>query len=208
MNNNINYNLNGNRQNNFQDLQGMKEVRSTRQVISNVHAIVGGSLLGVGALILAMHFLFDHPIAVRVLLITGGSLAFVGIIELIVSTFFRRSYHREQAKLARLKLEGVMFTGEIIRIHQYFGMHIGRSQPIHIECSYENHNGKTCLVRSEPFLHQNEGFPLFPYHRSSFNAPRHDNYTVWVYVNPQNPHDYAVEVFRQLMVVQSDYDYR
>jgi len=69
----------------------MRAVRSTRQVISNVHAIVGGALLGVGIFVFAMHLFFDHSAAVRALLITSGALAFSGMIELIVSAVLRRS---------------------------------------------------------------------------------------------------------------------
>jgi len=204
MKNNINDSLNRNRQNDFQG----SEVRSTRQVISYVHAIVGGALLGVGILVSAMNFLFDHHIAVRVLLITGGSLALSGIIELIVSIIFRRSANKDQAKLARLKSEGVMFTGEITRIQRHFGLHLGRSYSIYVECSYKNHDGKSCLVRSQSFLHQNEDFPIFLHHRALIDILSHDNYSALVYVDPYNPHDYAVEIFRNIIGVQSDYDYR
>jgi len=205
---NNNYNSNGNRQDSFHGSKAITAVRSTRQVISNVHAIIGSALLGVGLLVFTMHLFFDHSAAVRALVITGGSLAFSGMLELIVSAVLRRSVRWEQEKLARLKFEGVTFTGKITRIQRHVGIHFGRSYPIYVECSYENHEGKTCLVRSQSFLHKSENFPMFPHSIASADTLHHDNYSAWVYVNPHNPHDYAIEIFRQVTEAHGDYDYR
>jgi len=199
---------NGNRQGSVHGSRPMKTVRSSRQAISNVHAIVGGVLLGVGLLVFAMHLFFDHSAAVRALVITGGTLALSGMVELIVSSVLRRSVRREQEKLARLKFEGVTFAGEITHVQRHYGIHLGRFYSVHVECTYENHEGKVCLVRSQSFLRRNENSPMFQHRMAWADTPQHDNYAVWIYVNPHNPHDYAVEVFEQLSEANSNYDYR
>jgi len=163
----------------------MKAVRSTKQAISNVLAIVGGALFGAGLLVATMHLFFDNRAAVIALLSSGGALAFSGMVELIISAAFRKLARIDQENLARLKSEGVMFAGEITSIKRLHGMYFARSYPVYVECSYVNNDGKTCLVRSRSFLHSGEIWG---------GTPHRDNYSVWVYVNPHNPHDYAVEV--------------
>ena len=186
----------------------MKAVRSTRQVISSVHAIVGGALFGAGAIVFVMHFFFDHHAAVLALLITGGALALSGIIELTICAVFRKSFRREQAKLARLKTEGQRFLGEIMRIQRHLGVNLGRSFSVYAECSYENHEGKICLVKSSSFLHENENFYAFPHSNVTLNDSSNDRYVAWIYVNFRDPREYAVEIFTRAAEVQADYDYR
>jgi len=192
MNNSVIYNSNDNRQRGLPSSQAIKSVRSTRQVISNVHAIIGWALFGVGLLVFILHFFFDHFAAVLALQIAGGSKMLSGAIELIISCFFRRSVRREEAKLERLKVEGHSFSGENIKIERVPYMHFGRSYPVHAECSYKNHESKTCLVRSKSFLRTDSC----------------GDYTAWVYVNPRNPQDYAVEILARTTEMQADYDYR
>jgi len=197
MTNSISYNTNENKQMDFQGARPMNSVRSTKQVISNIHALVGGILFGVGVFVFALHFFFDHNSAVLSLQITGGSLALSGIIELIISAFFRKSARGEQTKLARLKAEGLSFPAEITKIQRHVGIHFARSFPIYAECIYKNHEGRTCLVKSPSFLHENKHFDLFPYSTAALNIPNNDNYSALVYVNPHNPQDYAVEIYTQ-----------
>jgi len=208
MTNSISYNSNENKQGNFHGLQEMNTVRSTKQVISNVHALVGGALFGIGVFVFALHFFFDHSSAVLSLQITGGVQALAGVIELIISAFFRRSARRDQAKLAELKAEGLSFPAEITKIQRHLGVHFGRSFSAYAECSYKNHEGKTCLVKSQSFLYKNDNFNMLPYDATALGAANYSNYSAWVYVNPRNPQDYAVEVFTQAMEAQGGYDYR
>ena len=186
------YNSNGNRQGDFQSSQPLKAVRSIRQVISKIHVIVGGALFGAGMIVFVLHFFFDHYAAVLSLQITGGSLALSGAIELIIAAFFRRSARREQDKLARLKAEGSCFPAEITGIMSHLGVRVGRSFSVYAECSYKNHEGNTCLVKSKAFL----------------RSPKDKNYSAWVYVNPRDPFDYAVEIFTQTAQARTNYDYR
>jgi len=197
MNSSLTYNSNENGQRGFQGSPTTKAVRSTGQMLSNIHAIIGWILFVVGVFIFALHFQFDHPAAVLSLRITGGSLALSGAVELIVSAFFRRSVRREQTKLARLKAEGWSFPGEVTDIHRYIGVHFGRSFPVYAECSYKNREGKTCLVSSRSFLYENESFCQFPYSMAASGTPSRDQYSASVYVNPYDPSDYAVEIFTQ-----------
>jgi len=190
----------------FQGAQPMNAVRSTKQMISTVHALVGGILFGVGVCVFALHFLFDNNTAALTLQITGGSLVLPGIIELIIAAFFRRSARREEAKLARLKADGLSFPAEITRIQRHVGIHFVHSYPIYAECSYKNNEGKTCLVKSPSFLCEN--VHMLPYSTATPGTPNYGNYSALVYVNPYNPQDYAVEVFTQTMETQGVYDYR
>jgi len=167
-------------------------VRNTRQVISNVHALVGGILLGIGVLVFAIYFFVDYSAAILALRITGGTIALSGVVELIICAFFRKAAKREQVKLDRLKADGLSFPAQITNIRRQLGVHYGRSVSAYAECTYQNREGKTCLVRSYNFLYRNDGEKLHAH----------------VYVNPFDPTDYAVEVFMQQVETQGVYDYR
>jgi len=198
------YNSNGNRPGDAQGATAIKYVRNTRQIIARVHAIVGGVLFGVGVFIFALSFAFSNNAATLSLAITGGSLALSGIIELAICAGFRSSVRRQQARLERLKAEGHGFQGEIVNIKRQMGMYFMGSFPVHVECSYVNHDGKTCLVRSHSFLHENGG----PLGFAEVAEPDYGQYSAWVYVNPHDPRDYAVEVFAAAGGTRADYDYR
>jgi len=192
----------------FNTQMAMKPVRNIRQVIGNVHTLVGGILLGIGALVFLLNFFFTHNAAVLSLMITGGTLAFSGIVELIIATFFLKSVRQDQANLERLKAEGHSFPGEIIKIQSHLHVRIGRSVSAYAECTYQNKDGKTCLVRSRSFLHKTETFFISPFDPALQDSPSHSNYAAWIYVNPFDPTDYAVEIVTQTPAVQADYDYR
>ncbi|MCL2372766.1 MAG: hypothetical protein FWC78_05120 [Defluviitaleaceae bacterium] len=183
------YNDNGQRP--TQGAQPIHSVRSTRQMIGKVNSIVGWALFGAGAIVFALGLFFDNRAAVISLLITGGSLAFSGLVNVFIGMGFRSSARREQEKLARLKAEGQAFPAEISRVHQHMGVHIGHKVSAYIECTYKNQDGAICLVKSSSFLH----------------SPS-DSYSAWVYVNPFDPRDYAVEVAIQAPETQAVHDYR
>ena len=171
--------------------RAMQEVRSVRQMISNVHVIVGGVLFAIGAFVFILHLFFDNRDAILALTITGGALALSGAIELIVAVFFRRAALREKNKLARLKADGKSFPCEIIQLQRQIGVNFINSYSVYAECSYKNNEGKTCLVRSATFLHENG-----------------KNYSATVYVSHYDPFDYAVEILKRAASVRADYDYR
>jgi len=165
-------------------------VRSAWKLVGNVLAIVGGSLFAAGVLLLVLSFFFTDRVAVLSLAITGGALALPGVIQLIIGASFRNASRRELANLDRLKTEGHSFPAQIVRIERQLYVQVGRSVSAYAECTYQNGDGKTCLVKSRPFLHSGQ------------------NYTAWVYVNLFDPTDYAVEVFTQMPQANADYDYR
>jgi len=187
--------------------QTTKTVRSTKQAISIVNAIVGGALFGAGAIVFAIYFFLDNATAVLVLQITGGSLALSGVIELVIAAAFRAAYRRERLKLEQLKTTGTRFPAQITRIIPHLGARFGRSFSARAECTYENHERKTCLVKSQSFLYKNAFFHPFVPFMAAADIPT-DDYTAWVYVNPRNPHDYAVELFAGSAEIRADYDYR
>jgi len=179
---------------NRQSPHELTPVRMVRQTIVTVHTIVGGSLFGVGMFVFALHFFFSNNAAILSLMITGGSLALAGAIELIIAAVFRRLVRNQQANLARLKAEGYSFPGEIVRIQYNPRVRIGHSFSAYAECSYINHEGKTCLVKSMPFLCKNNNFHLL-HGRLASHDPPECRLAVWVYVSPYDPADYAVEIF-------------
>ena len=177
-----------NRQFGSQAAQALAPVRNVWQLAGSIVAIVGASLLGSGAFVFILSFFFSSRAATLSLLITGGSLAFVGAILFAVASSFRGLARREQDNLHRLKTEGHSFPAEITNIVRQPHIHVGRSTSAYAECTYQNRDGKTCLVRSRSFMYNGE------------------NYTAWVYVNPFDPMDYAVEIFVQSP--RADFDYR
>jgi len=179
-----------NRQFGSQTPQALTPVRNAWQLVGSVLAIVGGSLFAVGAFLLILSIFFTGLAAVLSLAITGGTLALAGAIQLIIGASFRNASRREQANLARLKVEGHSFPAEIVRIERQPYVHVGRSTSAYAECTYQNRDGKTCLVKSRSFLDNGQ------------------NYTAWVHVNHFDPTDYAVEVFTEMPQVSADYDYR
>jgi len=190
-------NIPENRQQGAQGPQAIKPVRYTRQIISKVHAIAGGALFGAGAIVLALSFIFTNNAAQLSLMITGGTLTLSGTVELIIAAVFRKLVSRERGKLERLKAEGRSFPAEIVKVQLHLGVRIGRSVSAYADCSYQTQEGKTCLVRSRSFLCDTHGL-------WGGSSQLCENYSAWVYVNPYDPTDYAVEIFAKIV----DYDYR
>ena len=179
-----------NRQYGAQQATAVKPVRSIQQGVGKILAIVGGALFGVAVILFVISFVVDDCSAALALRIAGGSQAFAGFVTLVISAFFRMSAARWQNKLARLKAEGASFPAEIIKIHWNMAVRVNNAVSAYAECSYQNKEGKTCLVRSKPFLYNNE------------------THSAIVHVSPYDPADYVVEVFVQVPHVQADYDYR
>ena len=170
--------------------QALTPVHTMRQVAGFVNTIIGASLLGAGAVVFMLNFFVSSRAAVLSLMITGGALAFSGAVELTVAAILRSLTRREQAKLGHLKADGISFPGEIVNIVRRPYIHVGSSVCAYAECTYVNREGKTCLVKSPSFMCSG------------------GSYTAWVYVNPFDPGDYAVEVFTQAPQVDADFDYR
>jgi len=203
----INYNSNRQHTESLYSGFAVRPVKSTMQVISMINGIVGGVLLGVSAILFFISFqLGNYPGAVLGLRFAGMGIALGGIVELIVSSAFRRAARREQEKLKLLKSTGTCYPAEITRVTSRYAAIVGRSQSVYAECTYTNNEGKACLVKSKSFMYDAGFTPLFP--RTYADIPHSGNYTANVYVNPYNPHDYAVEIFTATGTAWADYDYR
>jgi len=168
----------------------MKPVPSVFIITRLVNLIIGTALLGIGILIVGLSFAFSYDAALA-LLVTGAAIAFSGLVEAIIGLSFHAVVKKGANRLERLKDNGIKFQVETIELKLTPGFHTGRRVAGRLECSYTNHQGKTCLVRSG----------LFMTHRNS-------TYNAFVYVNSNDPTDYAVEVFIQQGHDKDIYDYR
>ena len=171
-----------------QAAQALTPVRHIGQSVGNVLAIVGASLFVPGAIAFILGFFFTNQDAFLSLIISGGTLALVGAIHFIIGAAMKDRARRLQSNIDRLKVEGNSFPGEITNIVRQPHVHVGSSVSAYAECTYQNKEGKTCLVRSRMFMCKGE------------------KYTAWVHVNPFDPTDYAVEIFTQSP--HADFDYR
>ncbi|MCL2370498.1 MAG: helix-turn-helix domain-containing protein [Firmicutes bacterium] len=171
----------------------MKVVRSTFGTVSKVHIIVGLSLLGVAGILLGLAIAISNHYARLALGITGGTFAFSGLVELTIGIVFCIVVKKGDKRLARLKNTGLQFQAQSIEVKRMAGFRAGRRISARLECLYINHQGKTCLVKSKFFL-----------------TDKKADYNVIIYVNPQDPTDYAIEIFSQPSQGQGmvDYDYR
>ena len=179
----------------------MKPVRSLFVVTRLVHLILGASLLGVGALLLGLSFAINNATATLVLLIVGGSIAFSGLVEAILGFVFHIVVKRGARRLARLKDEGLKFQVDSIEVRRAPGVRTMNLITVVLECAYTNHEGKTCFARSGLFI-----MNVSEIQRALLTAfielrwtrvitRKNSQYNAFVYVNRQDPTDYAVEVF-------------
>jgi len=167
----------------------MKPVRTPFRIVSMIHLIVGISLLCVAVLLFGLSFAFENAYAAVTLKITGGVVAFSGLVELILGIVFYVAVSKGKKRMAYLKQNGLKFQADTVSVKWVAGFRAGLHSSAKIECSYVNNEGKSCLVKSKMFLAQKD---------ADFNAA--------VYVNPQDPTDYIVEVFSQSKA-QSEYDH-
>jgi len=177
------------------------------RTIGMVNGIIAVSLLGTSAILFFISLtLVGYPGAVLGLRIAGASVAFGGIVELIVSTVLHTIARREKEKLEQLKATGVSFPAEITRVISRYGIRVGWGQSVYAECTYTNNEGESCLVKSNSFIYDTGLMPLRP--RMFADLPHNPNYAAQVYVNPHDPRDYAVEVYTSTGNTQIDHDYR
>lgn len=155
----------------------MKPVRGLFTIVRLVNLIIGASLLGVGLLLVGLAFAFDDSNVRLALLITGGSIALPGLIEIIIGLSFHVAIIKQMGKLNRLKNEGTKFQVDSIELKHMSGFRAGRSTAARLECTY-TYQGQTRSVKSKYFI-----------------TKENQVYGAFIYINPQNSSDYAVEVF-------------
>ena len=126
-----------------------------------------------------------------------------GSVWLVLFLVFFMLARKNKSKLRRLKNEGAEHNGAVMtydgvvhEINPLHGVNISMNHvPIRADCSYINEEGKTCLVRSPVVLMS--------------RLDRREDIVAKIYVNRQEPRDYAVELFRaESGSANADYDYR
>lgn len=159
---------------------------------------MGLSFLAVGSVCLYIGFNIlngvNLPLWINgiVFSILGVSFTVVAAVSFAVARFGRR-------KAERLMRDGTCYNGEIVRVYDNIFTQINRRHPIIVECLYKDNQGKSYLVKSG-----NTWPDYTPADKNGIKA------RVWV--NPNNPRDYFVEVLFgdniNFSEISYDYDYR
>jgi hypothetical protein len=164
---------------------------------------------GVFVLLLTGALFFDFVLGMDVpfeavyvnFMIQGSVWALIGIIFWAVSA-------RGDGRLKQIKYDGEEYDGSIEEFHPVYGVRILHYLTLRADCSYMNHEQKKCLVRSRAFLYTN-ALGMMNRNRNSTHGLTGEDFFVKVYVNRNNPRDYAVEIFeRNGKEIFADYDYR
>ena len=142
---------------------------------------------------------------------------FMSIALFITGICFNLYSKRNEKKLERLKDGGLCYNAEIVRIIPNYLIRIRFYLTACVECSYRNHEGKTCLVKSGYYLLDPTGksssVKFLPrmyaaiYFDDFINNDGKNRLNATVYVNPDDPADYFVEVSEKTDI-QYDHDYR
>ena len=137
-----------------------------------------------------------------------------GVWTLLSIAFFAIAVNGDR-KLKRLKEEGERYEGNIEAFLPVYGVRILHYCTLRADCSYLNWEQKKCLVRSKAFLYGH----VFGMSRSGrgtssmlFNIDT-DIFSAYIYVNRQDPRDYAVEILERNPnhgneTMAADYDFR
>jgi len=166
---------------------------------NKVLTMLGAIFGGIGALFLALGLIFrfagingEMMIVGIVFTPIGGAFLLAGLIILAVG-------RARKKRIKRLKSIGECYDAEIVRIRENLYMHAYYRHPIVVECVYKDRFGKSCLVKSKN---------IWP----TLFMVREDELRAKVWVNPDDPKDYYVEVLfgpqRNGEETKIDYDYR
>lgn len=119
-----------------------------------------------------------------------------GVPWLVIGGVILASLAKSKRRIAHLKEEGFTYDAEVLGFTSpLFGYHGLSRHGVRFDLAYVNQQGEKCLVRSKVYM---IGF--------SENA---ESMLGKVYVNPDNPAKYEVEVFRKYLdKIQYDKDYR
>jgi len=102
-----------------------------------------------------------------------------GVVWFVLGIIFTMFYRHQNNKLQRLKKDGFCYDARLNRIiRSHTGMRIGSLLSGYAVCDYCNQQGETHTVKSNSFILDEH----------------HAEYKIFVFVNPSNPSDYAVEV--------------
>lgn len=108
---------------------------------------------------------------------------------------------RAARRRERLMSQGQRYDAEIVRVYENLYYRTGFRHPLVVECGYTDRNGKNYLVKSKN---------IWPDSLAWFQ--KQEDIKATVYVNPDNPRDYYVDVtFGEPQVNANkhyDYDFR
>ena len=112
-----------------------------------------------------------------------------------------------KTRLSRLKETGDKYEGTIVDTIPLYGVNIMHYLTARVDCSYINDQQQKCLVRSHAYLFDGARSAPRTYR---YNVALHLNtYTVHIYVNRNDPRDYAVEINKDTgEPIKADHDYR
>ena len=141
---------------------------------------VGKPFFGLGLFLatigLVLSFFIEDIEAIMVIYINAGAWLAGGSYYLIKSKLIER-------KLNRFKEDGVCYDGLVVTIIPSYYIRVASYMASKAKCTYVNRNGETCSVKSHYYL--------------LTALDNKDNLIPKIHVNPDNPSDYMVELFRE-----------
>ena len=153
----------------------MRAVKSTWRTYGKITMILGASFLAATIILFIIRFIdteFNPGNLPDIFGIMGAAWFIFGILFFISAKW-------ESDKLKRLKKDGIRYDAKIERVmRNNYGIRMGSMISGYAECGYQNREEKICLVKSNSFLLEEQN----------------PDYKASVYVNPNNPKDYAVEI--------------
>ena len=165
----------------------MKSIISTFRFLGIIFTLVGAPFFATAVIFIA---LAGNSYVFLPLAISFGT---IGVTFLILGISFYQYAKQKAIKRDQLRREGICYEAEIVRIVPRPYVRINGYGTAHAECSYTNHEGKKCLVKSDSFL-------LY------YSA---ENLKANIYVSRNDPKDYFVEFLPKTETDEKfDYDYR
>lgn len=167
---------------------------------SKVFGLIFG-ILGLVFFIVGVAFLYCYPLLAGdsefkilgyMFSMYGGVFLVIGLCSFLVAL-------RHKRKVQRLMRDGKCYNADIVRTYEKPYMRVNFRYPFVVECGYQDNRGRSYLVKSG-----NVWLNSFVSRESDIKA------RVWV--NPDNPKDYYVEVYTTLSNanpdMKFDFDYR
>lgn len=173
-----------------------------------IHALLGKTFLIIG-----MSFLVPSLICLGIsVFLTGGtgeaalSLQILSVVFALICAGFalaggilRAVAIAQRRRAEELKRIGICYDARVVRMYENYFVRINRQSPLVAECVYTDKNMKNCLVKSSNLWLS----PVFM---------RPEDLTAKVWVHPDNPKSYYLEIHspldRTAENVQIDHDYR
>lgn len=179
----------------------METPKSAWHFTGKIFAIIGAASFALSIILALSKSPFDS-LSSLIAAILAKNFSETGAVFFVLGMCFYLYGKSTYVKRERLKMNGVAYDAEVVRILPNPIIRIYSYVSAVVECGYRNHEGKTCLVKSGTLLLSRV---FFPYLTVKENGPLYAK----VYVNRNNPADYAVEVYIETAPsVKFDLDYR